>query len=550
MPHPLAGKPAPAEILVDVGRLIEAYFGRQPDVEDTEQLVSFGTSGHRGSSLQGSFNEAHILAITQAICDYRRNEGIGGPLFLGKDTHALSVPAERTALEVLAANSVLTIMQRDDGFTPTPAISRAILAANRGKRGGLADGIVVTPSHNPPADGGFKYNPPNGGPADTDVTAWIQDRANQLLRAGNRQVRRLPFVEASHAASTRLDDFVRPYVEDLANVVDVALIGQAHVKCGVDPLGGASVAYWQAIADRWKLDLEVVNPTIDPRFAFMTVDHDGKIRMDCSSPYAMAKLVELRGAYQVAFGNDADSDRHGIVVPGTGLLNPNHYLAAAIRYLFTHRDRWPKHAAVGKTLVSSAIIDRVTAALGRHLREVPVGFKWFVDGLVDGSLGFGGEESAGASFLRLDGTVWTTDKDGIILALLAAEMTAATGKDPGQHYAEITAELGSPVYTRIDQPATPAEKSTLKQLSPAQVKSSSLAGEPITAILTKAPSNGAAIGGLKVVATSGWFAARPSGTENVYKIYAESFRGDEHLSQVISEARAIVSAALAEPRLT
>ncbi len=550
MPHPLAGKPAPADILVDVGRLMDAYFARQPDVEDTEQLVSFGTSGHRGSSLAGSFNEAHILAITQAICDYRRHEGITGPLFLGKDTHALSVPAERTALEVLAANSVLTIIQRDDGFTPTPAISRAILAANRGKRGGLGDGIVVTPSHNPPADGGFKYNPPHGGPADTDVTAWIQDRANQLLRAGNRQVRRLPFVEARNAASTRQDDFVKPYVEDLASVVDVGLIGKARVKCGADPLGGASLAYWQAIADRWKLDLEVVNTAIDPRFAFMTVDHDGKIRMDCSSPYAMAKLVELRGAYQVAFGNDADADRHGIVVPAAGLLNPNHYLAVAIRYLFSRRERWQKTAAVGKTLVSSAIIDRVTAGLGRNLREVPVGFKWFVDGLLDGSLGFGGEESAGASFLRFDGSVWTTDKDGIILALLAAEITAATGKDPGQHYAEITAEHGNPIYTRIDQAATPLEKSKLKQLSPAQVKSSSLAGEPITAILTKAPGNGAAIGGLKVVTKTGWFAARPSGTENVYKIYAESFGGESHVAEIVAEARTIVAAALTEPRLT
>jgi len=550
MPHPLAGKPAPADVLTDVDRLVDAYFTRQPDVEDTEQLVSFGTSGHRGSSLHGSFNEAHILAITQAICDYRRHEGITGPVFLGKDTHALSIPAERTALEVLAGNSVLTIVQRDDGFTPTPAISRAILAANRGKRGGLGDGIVVTPSHNPPADGGFKYNPPNGGPADTNVTAWIQDRANQILRGGNRQVRRLPSAEARRAASTREDDFVRPYVEDLPNVVDVGLIAKARIKCGADPLGGASLAYWQAIAQHWKLDLEVVNPAVDPRFAFMTVDHDGKIRMDCSSPFAMAKLVDLRDAYQVAFGNDPDSDRHGIVVPGAGLLNPNHYLAVAIRYLFAHRAAWPKRAAIGKTLVSSAIIDRVATALGRDLREVPVGFKWFVEGLDDGSLGFAGEESAGATFLRFDGGVWTTDKDGIILALLAAEITAATGKDPGQHYAEITAEHGDPVYTRIDQAATPEEKSTLRQLSPAQVKNATLAGEPISAILTKAPSNGAAIGGLKVVAKSGWFAARPSGTENVYKIYAESFGGQTHLAQVLSEARTMVAAALAEPRLT
>ena len=550
MPHKLAGKPAPADILIDVDRLTDAYFDKQPDVDDTEQLVSFGTSGHRGSSLSGSFNEPHILAITQAICDYRRQEGTTGPLFLGKDTHALSLPAQRTAIEVLAANGVLTVMQRDDGFTPTPPISRAILVANRGKKSALADGIVVTPSHNPPADGGFKYNPPNGGPADTDVTGWIQARANQLLREGNRQVRRMPYEAASKASNTKQTDLVGPYVADLANVVDMELIRSAKIKCGADPLGGASVAYWQAIADHWKLDLEVVNSVVDPRFAFMTVDHDGKIRMDCSSPFAMAKLVELRGAYHVAFGNDPDADRHGIVVPGTGLLNPNHYLAVAIRYLFTHRSNWPARAAIGKTLVSSAIIDRVAKALNRDLREVPVGFKWFVDGLVDGSMGFGGEESAGASFLRFDGSVWTTDKDGIILALLAAEITAATGKDPGQHYAEITAAYGSPLYTRIDQAATPAEKSKLKQLSPAQVKSSSLAGEPIKAILTKAPSNGAAIGGLKVVAENGWFAARPSGTENVNKVYAESFAGDAHLAQIVAEARSIVSAALAEPRLT
>jgi len=550
MAHANAGKSAPAEILVDVEKLIDAYFTKQPDVEDTEQLVSFGTSGHRGSSLTGSFNEAHILATTQAICDYRKQEGFTGPLFLGKDTHALSKPAERTALEVLAANGVLTSMQRDDGFTPTPTISRAILVANRGKRTGLADGIVVTPSHNPPADGGFKYNPPNGGPADTNVTAWIQDRANQLLREGNRGVRRVPYQAALGAATTHQDDFVAPYVEDLASVVDMDLIREHNIKCGADPLGGASLAYWQAIADRWKLNLEVVNKTVDPRFAFMPVDHDGKIRMDCSSPYAMAKLVGLRARYQVAFGNDPDSDRHGIVVPGAGLLNPNHYLAVAIRYLFRNRPRWSKQASIGKTLVSSAMIDRVAAELGRDLREVPVGFKWFVDGLVDGSMGFGGEESAGASFLRFDGSVWTTDKDGIILALLAAEITAKTGKDPGQQYAEITAKHGNPVYTRIDQAATPPEKAKLKQLSPSQVKDSTLAGEPIRAILTKAPGNGAAIGGLKVVADNGWFAARPSGTENVYKVYAESFLGDDHLQKLVGEARGIVQAALAEPRTT
>jgi phosphoglucomutase len=550
MPHDLAGKPAPANILVDVDRLIDAYFTKQPNIEDTEQLVSFGTSGHRGSSLLGSFNEAHILAVTQAICEYRRQEGISGPLFLGKDTHALSRPAECTALEVLAANSVLTIMQRGDGYTPTPVISRLILTANRGKRFGLADGIVVTPSHNPPADGGFKYNPPNGGPADTNVTAWIQDRANELLRNGNRGVRRVPIETARKAPTTRQDDFVASYVDDLATVVDMEAIRSANIKCGADPLGGASLAYWQAIALRWKLNLEVVNPTVDPRFAFMTVDHDGKIRMDCSSPFAMAKLVQMRNNYQVAFGNDPDADRHGIVVPGSGLLNPNHFLAVAIRYLFGHRTSWPKQACIGKTLVSSAIIDRVVAAMGRDLREVPVGFKWFVETLLDGSMGFAGEESAGASFLRFDGSVWTTDKDGIILALLAAEITARTGKDPGQHYDEITAAHGNPIYTRIDQAATPMEKAKLKQLSSSQVKSASLAGEPIRAILTKAPGNGAAIGGLKVVAENGWFAARPSGTENVYKVYAESFNGQAHLAQVLAEARSIVQAALAEPRIS
>jgi phosphoglucomutase len=550
MPHPLAGKPAPAEILVDVDRLVDAYYSKQPNVEDTEQLVSFGTSGHRGSSLNGSFNEAHILAVTQAICEYRRQEGITGPVFLGKDTHALSAPAERTALEVLAGNAVLTIVQRGGGYTPTPAISRMILAANRGKRGGLGDGIVVTPSHNPPADGGFKYNPTNGGPADTNVTAWIQDRANSIMRDGNRGVRRVPIETALKASSTREDDFVALYVDELARVIDMDAIRTAGVKCGVDPLGGASLAYWQAIAERWKLDLDVVNTVIDPQFAFMTVDHDGKIRMDCSSPYAMAKLVGLRSKYQVAFGNDADADRHGIVVPGVGLLNPNHYLAVAIRYLFGNRPQWPKNAAVGKTLVSSAIIDRVTSALGRDLREVPVGFKWFVSGLEDGSLGFGGEESAGASFLCMDGSAWSTDKDGIILGLLAAEITARTGKDPGQHYAEITQAHGAPVYTRVDQPATPAEKAKLKQLSPSQVKSSTLAGDPIRSILTKAPSNGAAIGGLKVATDNGWFAARPSGTENVYKIYAESFGGQEHLDTILAEARSIVRAALIEPRIS
>ena len=544
MPHELAGKPAPAALLIDVNRLTDAYYSKEPDPSDPEQLVSFGTSGHRGSSLAGSFNQAHILAITQAICEWRQREGITGPLFLGKDTHALSRPAEQTAVEVLAANGVDTVMQSDDGYTPTPAISRLILVHNRGRKSGLGDGIVVTPSHNPPADGGFKYNPPSGGPADTSVTAWIQDRANTLLRGSGLEIRRIPVERARTAPNIRQDDFVGPYVADLANVVDMAAIRDARIKCGVDPLGGASVAYWQAIAEHFKLDLQVVNPTVDPRFAFMTVDHDGKIRMDCSSPFAMAKLVGLRNRYQVAFANDPDADRHGIVVPSAGLLNPNHYLAVAIRYLFSNRPQWSPRAAVGKTLVSSAIIDRVVAALGRPLLEVPVGFKWFVDGLLDGSLGFGGEESAGASFLRFDGSAWSTDKDGLILALLAAEITARTGKDPGEHYREITAAHGDPIYVRIDQPATPAEKARLKQLSPAQVKSNTLAGDAITAVLTKAPGNGASIGGLKVVSHNGWFAARPSGTENIYKIYAESFKGQAHLDKVIEEARAIVAAAL------
>ena len=545
MPHELAGRLAPASLLIDVDRLTNAYYSKEPDPGDPEQLVSFGTSGHRGSSLVGSFNQSHILAITQAICEWRKQEGITGPLFLGKDTHALSRPAEQTALEVLAANDVDTVVDRDDGYTPTPTISRLILTHNRGRKSGLGDGIVVTPSHNPPGDGGFKYNPPNGGPADTNVTAWIQDRANALLRSNRSEIRRIPFERARTAPTIRKADFVGPYVADLGSVVDMAAIRDARIKCGVDPLGGASVAYWQAIADHWKLDLQVVNPTVDPRFAFMTVDHDGKIRMDCSSPFAMAKLVGLRGSYQVAFGNDPDADRHGIVVPSTGLMNPNHYLAVAIRYLFSHRPKWPARAAVGKTLVSSAIIDRVVAAMGRPLVEVPVGFKWFVDGLLDGSLGFGGEESAGASFLRFDGSAWSTDKDGLILALLAAEITARTGKDPGDHYREITAVHGEPIYTRIDQPATPAEKARLKQLSPAQVKSSTLAGDAITAVLTKAPGNGASIGGLKVASQNGWFAARPSGTENIYKIYAESFKGQAHLDSLIQEASAIVAAALA-----
>ncbi len=542
---PLAGKPAPAELLVDLSRLERQYFDRDPDPADPTQLVSFGTSGHRGSSLRGSFNEAHILAMTQAICDWRRRAGTDGPLLMGKDTHALSGPAQRTALEVLAANGVETVIQERDGFTPTPVVSRAILVHNRGRTDRLADGIVVTPSHNPPEDGGFKYNPPDGGPADTDVTGWVQDRANELLRAGNAGVKRIPHERALRAAGTREEDFVLPYVRDLANVVDMAAIRSAGLALGVDPLGGAARHYWEPINAVHGLDVKVVNPVVDPRFAFMTVDHDGKIRMDCSSPWAMAGLVGLKDRFRVAFANDPDSDRHGIVTPSAGLMNPNHYLAVAIRYLLGHRPRWRQDAAVGKTLVSSGMIDRVVAALGRRLSEVPVGFKWFVPGLFDGSTCFGGEESAGASFLRMDGTVWTTDKDGLIMDLLAAEITATTGEDPGEHYRELTAAYGSPVYTRIDAAATPAEKARLSRLSPEAVKDADLAGEPILARLTRAPGNGAPIGGLKVVTASGWFAARPSGTENIYKIYAESFRDEGHLADIVEEARAIVSRALA-----
>jgi len=542
---PLAGKPAPKEMLVDLVRLEREYYARRPDLKDPNQLVSFGTSGHRGSPLSGTFTEAHILAITQAICDYRRGRGTDGPLYMGKDTHALSGPAQRTALEVLAANTVETVIQRDDGVTPTPVISRAILVYNRGRKDHLADGIVITPSHNPPEDGGFKYNLPNGGPADTDVTRWVQDRANELLRGGNAGIRRVPFTAAVKAGSTHQDDFVLPYVNDLKNVIDMDAIRAAGLKLGVDPLGGAAVHYWEPINAVYHLDITVVNPTVDPTFSFMTVDHDGEIRMDCSSPYAMARLVGLKDQYRVAFANDPDSDRHGIVTPSAGLMNPNHYLAVAIRYLLTHRPHWPTHAAVGKTLVSSSMIDRVVHALGRRLLEVPVGFKWFTPGLFDGSICFGGEESAGASFLRHDGTVWTTDKDGPILDLLAAEITARTGKDPGEHYRDLTAEFGTPCYTRIDAPATPEQKATLGKLSPEAVTASTLAGEPITAKLTNAPGNNAPIGGLKVVAASGWFAARPSGTENLYKIYAESFKDAKHLEAIVAEAQRIVSNALA-----
>jgi phosphoglucomutase len=541
---PLAGKPAPKWLLVDVARLQKEYFERRPDLDDPNQLVSFGTSGHRGSPLRGTFNEAHILAITQAICEYRREQGTDGPLYMGKDTHAVSEPAQRTALEVLAANHVETIIQQDDGITPTPVISRAILVYNRGRKEHLADGIVITPSHNPPEDGGFKYNPPNGGPADTDVTGWVQNRANELLRARNAGVKRVPFAKAINSATTHQEDFVLPYVRDLKNVVDMEAIRGAHLKLGVDPLGGASLPYWEPINSIYGLDIVVTNPIIDPTFSFMTVDHDGKIRMDCSSPYAMARLVALKDQYQVAFGNDTDADRHGIVTPVAGLMNPNHYLAVAIRYLLTHRPQWSETAAVGKTLVSSSMIDRVVKKLGRQLREVPVGFKWFVPGLVDGSYCFGGEESAGASFLRLDGTVWTTDKDGPIMDLLAAEITARTGKNPGEHYRELTAEFGTPYYTRIDAPATPEQKVKLAKLTPEAVKESNLAGEPITTKLTRAPGNNAPIGGLKVVAESGWFAARPSGTENIYKIYAESFKSQAHLNAILSEAQQMVNNAL------
>ena len=533
MAHPLAGKPAPKDMLVDVAKLRRLYFDERPDPAEPQQRVAFGTSGHRGSSLKRAFNEAHILAIAQAVCEYRKAQGTSGPLYLGKDTHALSDPAQETSLDVLAANGVPVLWSRR--ATPTPVISHAILTANRGRSSGLADGIVITPSHNPPEDGGIKYNPPNGGPADTAVTGWIERRANELLRDPG-SVRR-----SARRDGLEEHDFIAPYVRDLGSVVDLA--AARGLRLGADPLGGSNLDYWDPIASEYGLDITVVNRTVDPTFAFMPLDHDGKIRMDCSSPYAMAKLVGLKDSYQLAFGNDTDSDRHGIVTPSAGLMNPNHYLAVAIQYLFTHRS-WPAKAAVGKTLVSSALIDRVAFRLGRTLREVPVGFKWFVEGLLDGSLGFGGEESAGASFLRRDGSVWATDKDGIILDLLAAEMLGRTGKDPGVLYRELAAELGSPVYTRIDAPATPAQKSALKKLSPEAVKADTLAGEPITARLTKAPGNGAEIGGLKVVANSGWFAARPSGTEDVYKIYAESFRDEAHLRRIVEEAQGIVSEAL------
>ena len=541
---PLAGKPAPKEILIDPAQLEREYYVRKPDPAEPAQQISFGTSGHRGSPLTGSFNEAHILAIAQAICDYRRRHDISGPLYMGRDTHAVSGPAQRTALEVLAANGVETVIQSGNGVTPTPAISRVILVHNRGRTDRLADGIVITPSHNPPEDGGFKYNPTNGGPADSDVTNWIQERANALLRVGNTHVKRIPFVAANTSTTTHEHDFIAPYVDDLRNVVDMEAIHAARLKLGVDPLGGAAVHYWEPINAAYKLDIVVVNPQVDPTFSFMTVDHDGKIRMDCSSPYAMARLVVLKNQYQVAFANDTDADRHGIVTPSAGLMNPNHYLSVAIRYLLTHRPGWSARAAVGKTLVSSSLIDRVVAGLGRAVWEVPVGFKWFAPGLLDGSVCFGGDESAGASYLRMDGTVWTTDKDGLIMNLLAAEITARTGKDPGEHYRELTAEFGTPFYSRIDAPATPEQKARLGRLSADAVRASTLAGEPIAAKITRAPSNGAPIGGLKVSTRSGWFAARPSGTENIYKIYAESFKDERHLEAILAEAQEIVGKSL------
>lgn len=544
MQHERAGSPAGPEDLVDVARLVTAYYARRPDLDDPGQRVTFGTSGHRGSSLAAAFNDDHIAATSQAICEYRAGRGIDGPLFLGADTHALSEPARVTALEVFAANEVTVLIDDADGYTPTPAVSHAILTHNRGRTAGLADGVVVTPSHNPPADGGFKYNPPSGGPAASDATSWIQDRANEIIRGGLKDVRRIPYTRALAAPTTGRYDFLGTYVADLPGVLDLDAIRAAGVRIGADPLGGASVAYWGRIAEQHGLDLTVVNPYTDPTWRFMTLDWDGKIRMDCSSPYAMASLIEQRDRFQISTGNDADADRHGIVTPDAGLMNPNHYLAVAISYLYAHRDRWPSTTGIGKTLVSSAMIDRVAADLGRELVEVPVGFKWFVDGLAGGTIGFGGEESAGASFLRRDGSVWTTDKDGILLALLASEITAVTGKTPSEHYAALTARFGEPAYARIDAPASREEKALLAKLSPAQVSADTLAGDAVTAVLTEAPGNGAAIGGIKVTTDNAWFAARPSGTEDVYKIYAESFLGPDHLGRVQEEAKSVVLTAL------
>ena len=542
--NPRAGQPAEPGDLIDVNAVLAAYHDLHPDPSVAAERVAFGTSGHRGASLKKAFNDDHIAATSQAIVEYRAAQGTSGPLFLGRDTHALSEPATQTALEVFAANGVTVLIDNRDGFTPTPSVSHAILGYNKRGSAARADGVVVTPSHNPPDDGGFKYNPPHGGPADTDATSWIQDRANELLREKLAGVRRMPYGRARAAETTQEFDFTASYVDDLPSVVDIAAIRDAGVRVGADPLGGASVGYWAEIAEKHGLDLTVVNPAVDPRFAFMTLDWDGKIRMDCSSPYAMASLIAKRDQYQVATGNDADADRHGVVTPDAGLMNPNHYLAVAIDYLFRNREGWPVDAAVGKTLVSSSLIDQVAADLGRRLLEVPVGFKWFVPGLLDGSVGFGGEESAGASFLRRDGGVWTTDKDGIILNLLASEIIATTGRTPSQHHADLVARFGDRAYARVDAPATREQKAVLGKLSPSQVTATTLAGEPITEILTAAPGNGAAIGGLKVSTENGWFAARPSGTEDVYKIYAESFRGPEHLARIQEEARGVVGAAL------
>jgi phosphoglucomutase len=544
MVHPLAGKPAPPSFLVDLAALERAYYDRHPNVEIAAERVAFGTSGHRGSALRGSFNEDHILAITSAICDYRAARQLTGPLFVGADTHALSAPAQRTALEVLVARGVSVRIAIDGAYTPTPAVSLAILCFNRTKPARPADGIVITPSHNPPEDGGFKYNPPHGGPADADATKWIEDRSNALLGAGASNIRRVPYERAIHADTVSTYDFVGSYVAELAAVVDLQAIASSKIRIGADPLGGASVGYWSPIAERYGLDLTVVNPRVDKTFSFMPLDYDGKIRMDCSSPFAMANLVALKDNYDIAFGNDTDSDRHGIVTRSAGLMNPNHFLAVAISYLFGRRTGWRAAAAIGKTLVSSSMIDRVAGALGRKLAEVPVGFKWFVPGLLDGSFGFGGEESAGASFLRFDGTVWTTDKDGLLLDLLAAEILATTGRDPAEHYRDLEKKHGTAAYTRIDASATAAQKKALKSLSADAVTASTLAGDPIIARLTKAPYNGAEIGGLKVATAESWFAARPSGTEDVYKIYAESFRGPEHLGKIVDEAKTIVARAI------
>lgn len=544
--HELAGKPPPRSLLVNIPRLVSAYYTHKPDISDPSQRVGFGTSGHRGSPLNNSFNEDHVLAISQAICEYRQAKNITGPLFMGKDTHGLSEPALASGLEVFAAAGITVMIQEGFGYTPTPVISHAILTHNRGKKQGLADGVVITPSHNPPQDGGFKYNPPSGGPADTETTRVIENRANEILGSGLKDVKRMPYEMALRADTTHNYDYLTPYVEDLKNIIDMDVIANGGVKIGVDPLGGSAVDFWDPIAEKYGLSIEVVNREVDPTFSFMTVDKDGKIRMDCSSPYAMANLIKLKDDFDIAFGNDPDCDRHGIVTGSGGLMNPNHYLSVAVWYLFQSRTDWKGEAAVGKTLVSSSMIDRVSAHLNRRLSEVPVGFKWFVDGLIDGSYGFGGEESAGASFLRRNGEVWTTDKDGIIMDLLACEITAKSGRDPAELYQELEEKFGSPIYERIDAPATMEQKTTLKGLSVEMVTAEELAGEPIVAKLTHASGNNAPIGGLKVVAENGWFAARPSGTEDIYKLYAESFKGQEHLREIQAEAQAIIDAALSQ----